>query len=375
MNACKDNDTVFNITENLITSHSWMFVQVKLFQKNPIMFCVDGRIARYDHPNERYWSVSDNKLYVYHEDRSISSIFNEITHNNNKEIIISGYYIRDGSNIPLRIEKQAFESKPVIIKEYKKSSENVLMFVAYFHKGQPPAHIDILIREFKRHDIDIIIIICVDKEFENVIFANFQRQVAQSNGVLCRFNYGYDFSAWADCLRVFPSLWNSQKLFFMNDSLIGPLGTLDDLFFRINSHTEDFLGISFSWAIRPHIQSYFMVIQGSAIKHDKIQSFWRSIQELTKEEIILEYETRLFSYIQSWMLTIGFLYWGPDADGCRVNDPSGINWERLFSTGFPFIKLRVVKNSDLFTIDHINKYFHHSELRSILALEVSKGDR
>jgi len=108
--------------------------------------------------------------------------------------------------------------------------------------------------------------------------------------VLVRQNSGFDFAQWAATLTALPELFNAQSLLFTNDSVIGPLGDYPSLIQRIRESKHDFLALSDSYQIKYHTQSYFFVLNASALQHPRVQAFWRTINALKhKEDVILHY--------------------------------------------------------------------------------------
>lgn len=92
-----------------------------------------------------------------------------------------------------------------------------------------------------------------------------------------RRNEGWDFASWLAPLAAMP--WISEtaeNLLLVNDSNIGPLDSLDRLFERGRKLDADVWGLTDSWAIQYHLQSYFLHFNRTALKSDVLQKFAES---------------------------------------------------------------------------------------------------
>jgi lipopolysaccharide biosynthesis protein len=93
--------------------------------------------------------------------------------------------------------------------------------------------------------------------------------------------HGYDFSAWAHILRIWPDLWDATLLIFANDSVYGPLRAelLQAIIGTVHAAPADFVELTDGCERdRWHIQSYFFALKPRALASSACRSFWDSVQ-------------------------------------------------------------------------------------------------
>ncbi|WP_298224437.1 rhamnan synthesis F family protein [Acidocella sp.] len=113
--------------------------------------------------------------------------------------------------------------------------------------------------------------------------------------VVIRRNAGYDFGAWADVLdRLGLPRAETQELILANDSLFGPLVPLGDVLRRLNYAKADVWGLTESWQLRYHLQSYFLAFGPAALRTEGFTKFWRAVRPVPmKSYVIKRYEVGL----------------------------------------------------------------------------------
>jgi lipopolysaccharide biosynthesis protein len=116
--------------------------------------------------------------------------------------------------------------------------------------------------------------------------------------IIIRENQGYDFVSWQEGLKAISGNSDFDELVFCNDSVYGPLYPLPDVFDTMSSKNCDFWGITDSYEINYHLQSYFLVFKKNVIRSEIFQRFWNDVKtESSKNEVIKKYEvgiTRAF---------------------------------------------------------------------------------
>ncbi len=124
-------------------------------------------------------------------------------------------------------------------------------------------------------------------------------------GKLCdkvstRHNIGYDFMSWKAGLDSIRNLSDYDELILCNDSVYGPLFSLQDLFQKMKGKA-DFWGITASQAKKKyHIQTYFLVFTPKVFLSDAFQIFFAGIQPHTcKEKVVESYEVQLTRRLHS----------------------------------------------------------------------------
>ncbi|HEY2132470.1 MAG TPA: rhamnan synthesis F family protein [Acetobacteraceae bacterium] len=114
-------------------------------------------------------------------------------------------------------------------------------------------------------------------------------------GILVRRNIGYDFGAMRDGLEYLglPHA-TTEMVLLANDSVYGPLASLDAMLARIDLETADILGATESWQTRYHLQSFFVVAGRTALTCDTWRRFRAGVRPVkSKSWVVKRYEVGL----------------------------------------------------------------------------------
>jgi hypothetical protein len=116
--------------------------------------------------------------------------------------------------------------------------------------------------------------------------------------VLQRGNTGFDFAMWQTALNA-CTFEEADEILLTNSSIIGPLGSLENLWAKPELQECDFWGLTDNSDITPHIQSYFMVFRRRAVAAACFGDFWQSVLPYQdKMQIIRSYEVGLTVWLQ-----------------------------------------------------------------------------
>jgi len=120
------------------------------------------------------------------------------------------------------------------------------------------------------------------------------------DNVILRENVGYDFMSYKVGLENFNYKMYDEVV-ICNDSVYGPLHSLEKVFINMNEKECDFWGITSSKEISFHLQSYFLVFKKYILQSKVFKSFWDNVQVLdNKRDIIEKYEVGLTQYLISY---------------------------------------------------------------------------
>jgi len=190
------------------------------------------------------------------------------------------------------------------------------------------------------------------KQFDRVIVITTQISVANvrdiPNNCVCRSvpNQCHDFGMW------FRVLWNMRvsrldTIALVNDSctIHAPL---DEVFAVAGVHPEwKCWGITDSSEIRPHLQTYFVVVRGEAIRHllDFIHQSKMSVKDMQdKWTVIRDFEVGLSTFLNSRGVQVHAVYPWDRVRHCRTAlsetglNPSYSLWPSLLVLGCPLLK-------------------------------------
>lgn len=192
--------------------------------------------------------------------------------------------------------------------------------------------------------------------------------------ILWRRNVGYDFGAYKDGIAAIGNLDQIDRLLLMNDSAYGPVRPLNEVLAQADPSQTDLWGITDSYQIHYHVQSYFIVFLKGALSSPVFRRFWRRMPYVNNKTWVIRYgEVRLTQVLTQQKLRASVLspYWDlaraalsalerrPDVlskvhkefleemqesiiRGVPMN-PSHMFWETLLTEfGSPFLKREVI---------------------------------
>ncbi len=110
--------------------------------------------------------------------------------------------------------------------------------------------------------------------------------------VIIRRNVGYDFGAWADALHELglPRA-GTEEVILANDSVFGPLLPLGDVLRRLDYSKAEIWGLTESWQVRYHLQSFFLAFGPAALRSETFAKFWNGVRPVpAKSYIVKTYE-------------------------------------------------------------------------------------
>lgn len=91
-----------------------------------------------------------------------------------------------------------------------------------------------------------------------------------------RNNFGYDFGAYKDGILSALAGETPSEVLLCNDSVYGPFQPLGPILQRAKSEDADIWGLTESYELRYHLQSYFVLFHQAAIQNPGFLDFWRN---------------------------------------------------------------------------------------------------
>lgn len=104
-----------------------------------------------------------------------------------------------------------------------------------------------------------------------------------------RKNVGHDFGAYRDVILGLADRNRLEMLLLTNDSVYGPFTSVERLLQKANPNIADVWGACDSWAIRYHLQSFFLVFHAPAISSGVFTKFWRSLPYVSYRKWMIRY--------------------------------------------------------------------------------------
>ena len=173
--------------------------------------------------------------------------------------------------------------------------------------------------------------------------------------VLTRDNKGYDTAAFREGIFAFgkEKLKDYDQLLLVNDTNIGPMRDLSQVFREMADKRLDFWGISFGEEqedvtkenpygyIPKHLQSYFLVIEKLMLNDDAFYEYWTHLTDTdSRDKAIGRHETRFTKHFAD----LGYRF---DAVVQEYEDSAMyIHPLKMLKAGSPLVKYTALKNYD-----------------------------
>lgn len=221
---------------------------------------------------------------------------------------------------------------------------DLCLFVTYAPQPRLKSHVVRHVEALKAAGVMVVLIVNTPLPPERLeIDPGFRDSLA---GLYVRANVGFDFAAWAHVILLAGDrIADCARLILTNDSVVGPLrgGQLVGLMERIRLSSADVLGLTENVEPRPHLQSFFLVFQRSALESAGFAQFWRGVRILpTKDLVIALYEANLTGRLSGQGLRCEPLFRLSGPATAAVNDVY-FRWAELIESGFPFVKTSVLE--------------------------------
>ncbi|MFM8267047.1 MAG: rhamnan synthesis F family protein [Ilumatobacteraceae bacterium] len=252
--------------------------------------------------------------------------------------------------------------------------------------GRSPAHLVHLLTELRTCGFRVVVVDTSDEAF-------FDPELTDLT--VHRHNSGWDFASWVTTLRHVPWLMTEPtRILLVNDSCYGPVRPLHRLFEMGDALGVDAWGLTDSWDIDHHIQSYFLVLDRRVISHGALARFVDGYTfPAAKGDIIHEAEVAFTRTLRADGLTVAAVFdvervmhehlaglssrldelaalpenrhrtdLGRSADSYELVhallvadavrrmeavNPTHLLWDTLIDLGFPFVKRELVMKNPL----------------------------
>jgi lipopolysaccharide biosynthesis protein len=169
-----------------------------------------------------------------------------------------------------------------------------------------------------------------------------------------RENLGYDFGMWQEGLSS-EDLESADEVVLTNSSVFGPLYPLAPIFERMARHECDFWGMTDSFEVRWHLQSYFLVFKRQALGSPAFSQFIGSVLPYRdKAQVIRSYEIGLTQFLREHGLKPGAFV--PMASWvtsprqrsrlCAKRRNATLYFPlQLLAAGMPFVKVQLLRDN------------------------------
>lgn len=218
----------------------------------------------------------------------------------------------------------------------------VCLFVTYTADGMIWPHVLHYMQKIRDHGIYTFLIAATERDD----LAVNDPGASHADALLAKKNGGFDFACWALALTNHPEIWNANGIFLANDSVYGPFQSFGGVMSRVLNDGADFTGLTECFEIKPHYQSYFIVMKNRALQNAQLRRFWRDIQLLqNKTQVIHSYEVGLTQCAKAAGLTTHVLFPSPPGIDPGLSNLVLHDWRGLIERGFPFVKVSVLRHA------------------------------
>jgi lipopolysaccharide biosynthesis protein len=236
-------------------------------------------------------------------------------------------------NIKTKIK---FRNDPSILSD-------VCFFSSYSFSGVVEEYVYYYLKELKKAGFSIVFIStsalqekCVDRLSEYVFL------------IIERENKCPDFGSWKVGLSMLNWGKKLNSVLLVNDSVFGPFFDLGDIISPMKKK-YDVWGMTDSYEVEYHLQSYFLYFNKTAIASEVFTKFWRNVDlSASKEEVIYKYEVGLSGIFARSNLQLG-AYASIDmlsknaVHGHKIINPTLVFWKSLIKEHqFPFLKRELI---------------------------------
>ena len=185
--------------------------------------------------------------------------------------------------------------------------KRLLIYVIYENQSQLQTYKLIFLASLAKLSDEALIVVNGDLSSEDI------RKLSQFGQVECRDNSGYDTAAFKYGIEWLGQEKISQfdELLLVNDTNVGPVSDLQDVFEKMTEKRLDFWGISYGepqpdftgfnpyQTIPVHLQSYFLVIERSLLKQASFWNYWRNLTDTdSRNKAIGKHETVFTKYFE-----------------------------------------------------------------------------
>ncbi len=230
--------------------------------------------------------------------------------------------------------------------------EAVALFVTHSGDGRLKPHVRTYLEALRREGVAITLIVAADHGFGD----DAPWLYDLLDGLYVRDNEGWDFACWAHVLRLNRGFYAASVLYWLNDSVIGPVNqaAFHRVIERVRGEDAGMVGLTANAERGRHIQSYFLAFKPKALRAFAFHQFVLGVRSFAdKEDVINAYEIKLAPTLEAAGIRTAALF-EPE----QIHNPTIYEWKPLLNQGFPFLKVLAITHD----IRHVDKTGWREEL-------------
>jgi hypothetical protein len=219
------------------------------------------------------------------------------------------------------------------------SGKKVCLLACYSPIGALSLHTLLLAKTWSQQGFAVILIVAKN-DLEPL--PHLVDELVHLEGILLRFNSGYDFGSWATALIARPDLREAALLVTTNDSVYGPLDGFPAMLDRMSKSPSDVIGMVDCFEHEYHMQSFLVFYRPRALQSRVFSRFWKSIRDFDRRAAIDNAELTQWAFMHGEGLEIDILFPTPAEP---ILNPTLSRWRELIGSGFPFIKVELLRTN------------------------------
>lgn len=221
--------------------------------------------------------------------------------------------------------------------------QRVAVVAQFSERARVTRSLDRLVRELVAHDYFVLLVsACPDPE----PFV-WPAGVPESVAVLRKPNIGYDFGSWAVGFLACPQIFEAERVLQVNDSLVGPFWSLDEVLADFEETYGEWWGMVRSYQGRPHLQSYFLGFTPEVLRSRTFRDYWAMVRpQPTKQLVIDRYEYGLSARLYNEGF-VGAAFIEAPRIVSPGRNPMIDGWREALRIGVPFIKRELVARPEV----------------------------
>ena len=230
-----------------------------------------------------------------------------------------------------------------------KKKNTICFFSSYFEQSELPYYIRFYLDELSLHFSEIVFLTCNSALDDESIFYLKNKNIQ----ILIVENKGWDFGMWYTAFNKY-TFAEYDRVALVNDSCI-LFTSLNKFMQWVDLSNSDYIGITKSESVAPHIQSYFLILKKNVIK--SVADYFKMHGKLNAiKDVISTYEIGLSTHL----LKNGF-----SIDGYLKNSEYKGEFSPYYyfiaeqlKRGIPVIKKKIIfishTKKELFTLARMN---------------------
>lgn len=257
------------------------------------------------------------------------------------------------------------------------STDKLVFYVAYTRNQPLYLYHKKTIQSFQQQGYHVVLIVAMD---DGDIGSRSDIYFDTADTVIVRSNIGYDFGSWATALAVMQNALSGIKhLLFINDSIVGPFGSLQPMLQAFEQSDTDLWAVCNSFDRCHHVQSFCYGFHPNSINLPYLLAFFlygKLAEE--KQEAINRFELNMIKFftdhefvVRHWLdyrqLVNEFVTdIAKGYKACTVNSTSNLRYfhDRLVTINFENFITNVLAHIEKGTPVNPSHYFWREILHS-----------